>query len=117
MINIDYQSREFTKVEKYLMTAGQDNISLKDLEDGTSIPVSGIMTFEDIDEETGERNELCSIIDHEKNVYVFQSATATRSLLDIASIMEGEPFSVIKFSGKTKAGRDFVNLKLDTTGL
>ena len=31
--------------------------------------------------------------------------------------MEGDSFSVIKFSGKTKAGRDFISCKLDTANL
>ena len=42
MVEIKEMSREFTKVEKYLMTTAPDIESLKNIEDGSSIPVDGI---------------------------------------------------------------------------
>ena len=42
-----------------------------------------------------------------------QIESLSKSLKDIAKIMGDKPFSVIKTSGKTKAGRDFVNCELD----
>ena len=60
---------------------------------------------------------ILSVITPDKEVYSCQSATFKRSLKDIATIMGDKPFSVIKTSGKTKAGRDFVNCELDIKSL
>ena len=48
MINIKNMSRDFTEVEQYLMTISPAIVSMKDVEDGTSITVAGILNFEDI---------------------------------------------------------------------
>lgn len=117
MINVTYTSREFSEVETYLMTIAPSIKSMKDVADGTSIAVAGIMSFEDVDEQTGEVDIITSIITPENVVYAFQSATFKRSLSDIANIMHGKPFSVIKTSGVTKGGRDFINCELDITKL
>lgn len=117
MINITYSSREFSEVETYLMTIAPSIKSMKDVEDNTSIQVGGILRFDDIDEETGEKDDIMSIITPENEVYAFQSATFKRSLLDIAKIMSGKPFSVVKISGVTKTGRDYINCTLDITKL
>ena len=117
MINVTYTSREFSEVETYLMTIAPSIKSMKDVADGTSIAVAGIMSFDDVDEQTGEVDKITSIITPENVVYAFQSATFKRSLTDIANIMHGKPFSVIKTSGVTKAGRDFINCELDITKL
>lgn len=117
MINVTYTSREFSEVETYLMTIAPSIKSMKDVADGTSIAVAGIMSFEDVDEQTGEVDIITSIITPENVVYAFQSATFKRSLSDIANIMHGKPFSVIKTSGVSKGGRDFINCELDITKL
>ena len=36
---------------------------------------------------------------------------------DIYEVMETTPFTVIKISGKTKAGRDFINCVLDVESI
>ena len=46
-ITINTQSRDFTEVEQYLMTIDRGIKSLKDVEDNTSIPVAGYLTFTD----------------------------------------------------------------------
>lgn len=117
MINVTYTSREFSEVETYLMTIAPSIKSMKDVADGTSIAVAGIMSFEAVDEQTGEVDNITSIITPENVVYAFQSPTFKRSLSDIANIMHGKPFSVIKTSGVTKGGRDFINCELDITKL
>lgn len=117
MINVTYTSREFSEVETYLMTISPSIISMKDVPDGTSIEVAGIMLFEDVDEETGEKDDIMSIITPGNEAYAFQSTTFKRNLLDIAKIMHGKSFSIIKISDKTKAGRDFINCTLDITKL
>lgn len=117
MINITETSREFTEVEKYLLTMAPSIITLKDVQDGTSIKVDGYLSFIDVKESTGEEVELLSIITPEKEVFTTQSATFKRSLHDIAKIMGNNPFSIIKISGETKAGRPFINCTLDVTSL
>lgn len=113
MIKILEQSREFNEIEQYLMTIAPSIVSAKDIKDGTKIKVDGYLTFEDIDDNTGEVSEIMSIITPEKTVFSCQSATFRRSVMDIASIMKGKPFGIIKTSGKTKANRDYINCTLD----
>lgn len=117
MIKIKETSRDFTEVEQYLMTIAPSIKGLKDLDDSTSIKVDGVMIFEDVKETTGEAVEIVSLITPEKEVYSGQSKTFKRSLKDIQNIMNGKPFSIIKISGKTKAGRDYINCTLDINSL
>lgn len=116
MVEIQEMSREFTKVEKYLMTTAPDIEPLKNIADGECIPIDGFLIFDDI-KDTGEKCEIVSIITPDKKVYSGQSATFKKSLKDIESVMSGEKFSIIKISGKTKAGRDYINCTLDVSNL
>ena len=113
MIKITEKSREFSKVEQYLMTVAPSIISAKDVEDGTKITVSGVLEFTDIKDD-GTETEIMSIITPDKAVYSCQSSTFKRSIHDIMEIMDGEPFTIVKTSGETKAGRDYINCFLDT---
>lgn len=117
MINIKEMSREFNEVEQYLMTIAPSIVSAKDVEDGERITVDGILMFDDVKEDTGEKVEIMSIITPEKHVYSCQSATFKRSIRDISNIMKGKPFTVIKTSGKTKSNRDYINCVLDVGSL
>ena len=117
MIEIKTVSREFTEVEQYLMTIAPSIQSVKDVEDGTHITVDGVLEFTDIKENTGEAVDIMSIITPDKQVYSCQSATFKRSIRDISNIMNGKQFTVIKTSGVTKSGRDFINCVLDTKSL
>nr|DAT95650.1 MAG TPA: ssDNA binding protein [Caudoviricetes sp.] len=117
MIKIKETSREFTSVEKYIMTISPAITSLKDVVDGEKITVDGFLTFDDVKEKTGEVVEVLSIITPEKKVYSCQSATFKRSIRDILEVMTSTPFTVIKISGKTKAGRDFINCVLDVESI
>lgn len=112
MINITEMSRDFNEIEKYLLTISPKIKSIKDLEDGSVITVDGYCVFSDVKDD-GTFTEVMSIITPEKEVYAFQSVTFKRSLIDIFNIMGGKPFNVIKTSGKSKAGRDYVNCELD----
>lgn len=51
------ESRDFDKVDKYLMTAGKGAVSMKDVEDGTSIPVAGYLEFVD-EKDDGTESEF-----------------------------------------------------------
>lgn len=117
MVEIKECSREFTEVEQYLMTIAPSIISMKDVPDGTHITVDGILTFEDTEESTGDITDILSIITPEKKVYSCQSSTFKRSLWDISNIMKGKSFTILKTSGKTKAGRNFINCELDVEGI
>ncbi len=113
MIDILSKTREFNEVEQYLMTIAPSIKSMKDVEDGTKITVDGVLYFEDVKEKDGEVVEVMSIITPEKQVYSCQSKTFKRSINDIERIMGDKKFTIIKTSGKTKAGRDFINCVLD----
>lgn len=117
MVEIKTVSREFTEVEQYLMTIAPSIHSVKNIEDGTHITVDGVLEFTDIKENTGESVDIMSIITPDKQVYSCQSATFKRSIRDISNIMTGKQFTVIKTSGVTKSGRDFINCVLDTESL
>lgn len=117
MIEIMHCSREFSEVEQYLMTIAPSIILMKDVSDGTHITVDGILTFEDTKESTGVVSDILSVITPEKKVYSCQSSTFKHSLQDISNIMKGKTFTIVKTSGKTKAGRDFINCELDVESL
>lgn len=116
MVEVKEMSREFTKVERYLMTTAPDIEPLKNIVDGASIQIDGYLIFDDVKDD-GEVQEIVSIITPDKKVYSGQSATFRKSLKDIDNVMEGEKFSIIKISGKTKAGRDYINCTLDVSNL
>lgn len=109
-------SREFSKVEIYLMTSSSDVESLKNVSDETSIPIDGYILFKDKDQK-GEETDILSLITPDKKVYACQSQTFRRSFLEIFKLMDGEAFSIIKKSGVSKGGRDFINCVLDVNSL
>lgn len=111
-ITINTQSKDFTEVEQYLMTLDRGIKSLKDVEDNASIPVAGYLTFTD-EKEDGDNVDLLSIITPDNEVFCCQSDTFKRSFDNITNIMHGKPFSVIKVSGTTKAGRPYIDCVLD----
>lgn len=114
MIRIKEMSKDFNKTEKYLMTISPGIVTMKEVPDGTHIRVAGTLMFEDVKEDSGEIVEVLSIITPDKKVYSCQSATFKRSIAVIAAIMEGSDFTVIKTSGKTRSGRDYINCVLDS---
>ena len=116
MITIKEQSRDFSVVEQYLMTLDNNITSMKDVEDGKSIQVDGYILFED-EKDNGDVAEILSIITPDKEVFSCQSVTFKRSVKDIYGIMNGAPFAVLKSSGVTKSGRDFINCALDVNSV
>lgn len=111
-ITINTQSNDFTEVEQYLMTLDRGITSLKDVEDNTSIPVAGYLTFTD-EKKNGDSVDILSIITPDNEVFSCQSTTFKRSFDNISNIMHGKQFSVIKVSGTTKAGRPYIDCALD----
>ena len=105
-------SKELTKIEQYMLTIDKGAESMKDVPDGTSIPVSVWCCYED-EKEDGTTTDITAIMDTSGKVYAFQSATFRRSLKHIHEVFGNEPYAIIKESGKTKAGRDFIDCRLD----
>ena len=117
MITITNTSREFTAVERYLMTVAPSIKTVKVLEDGDIINVAGYLEFVD-EKDDGSTVELMSIITPDNKVYSTQSATFKISIKNIEAAMNGHfPFPVMKISGESKAGRKFVDCVLDIESL
>lgn len=110
-VTIKETSKEFTAIEKYLMTISPEIEVIKNLPDGTVLNVDGYLLFDDI-KDTGESSEIMSIITTDKKVFSTQSATFKRAVKDIFSVMGKYPFPVKKISATTKAGRPYVNAVL-----
>jgi hypothetical protein len=115
MITITNTTKEFTAIEKYLMTTAPTIKTVKTLQDGDVINVAGYLEFVD-EKEDGTTSELMSLITTDNAVYSTQSVTFKRSIKDIESIMQF-PFPVKKISGQSKAGRNFVDCVLDIDSL
>lgn len=116
MITIKNETKEFTPVEKYILTVAPTIKTVKTLQDGDVINVAGYLEFVD-EKEDGTTAELMSIITTDNVVYSTQSVTFKRSIKDIESVMQGFPFPVKKISGQSKAGRKYVDCVLDIDSL
>ena len=118
MLTIKDSSKELTKVERYFMTQSQAMEMLQNVEDGVKIPVAAFCLYEDYKEDEEKTVTLLSILTPDNRVFVTQSKTFMRSFGDIADVFredngEYDAFTIVKVSGKTKAGRPFVNCVLD----
>lgn len=117
MITLKNTSKEFTPVEKYLLTVAPTIKTVKTLHDGDVINVAGYLEFID-EKEDGTTTELMSIITTDNAVFSTQSVTFKRSIKDIETVMRGQfPFPVKKISGESNAGRKFVDCVLDIDSL
>lgn len=117
MIKVMGQTREFTPVERYLLTVAPTIRTVKSLNDGDVIDVAGYLEFID-EKEDGTTTELMSIITTDYAVFSTQSVTFKRSIKDIETTMQGcFPFPVKKITGQSKAGRDYVDCVLDIDSL
>lgn len=116
MITIKNKTRNFTKVEEYLLTKAPTIKTIKTLVDGDVINVAGYLEFVD-EKDDGTTTELMSIITTDNAVYSTQSVTFKRSIKDIETVMQGFPFPVKKISGQSKVGRNFVDCVLDIDSL
>ena len=115
MIKVTNQTKEFTEIEKYLMTTAPTIKTVKTLQDGDVINVAGYIEFID-EKEDGTTAELMSIITTDKTVYSTQSVTFKRSIKNIEAVIQF-PFPVKKISGQSKAGRNYVDCVLDIDSL
>lgn len=115
MITITNATKEFTAVERYLMTTAPTIKSVKNISDGDVINVAGYIEF--TDEKDDGTTEMMSIITTDKTVFSTQSVTFKRSIKDIETVMQRFPFPVKKISGQSKAGRKYVDCVLDIDSL
>lgn len=116
MITIKTASKELTKTEQYLLTISPAILSLNKIEDRTKIPVDVYAVYDSVNDETGETAEILAILTKDKDVYATCSKTFKHSFFDIVSIF-GTDFTCEKISGKTKAGREYINCILDTDSI
>ena len=98
---------EVDKRTVYLMTKNPDMTSIKDVEDGTQLDITHVCRFTDTNKD-GNVVEIETYLDTNGNVYATQSTTFKEDFDDICDIFLGEDVSIIKKSGTTKAGRDYV---------
>lgn len=105
-------SKELTKIEQYMLTVDKGAESMKNVPDGTSIPVAVWCSYED-EKEDGTLTEITAIMDTSGKVYAFQSATFRKSLERIHEVFGDKEYAIIKGSGKTKTGRDYIDCFLD----
>ena len=115
-ITITYTSRELTEVEQYLMIMDAGITYMKDVADGTSIPVDAYLEYKYVKKD-GTEADLLSIITVDGKVYSTQSETFKSSLKSIHEMMNGKPYAIVKRSGETKAGRPFVDCGLDVNSV
>lgn len=113
MRNVIYESREFTKVEKYQLMLAQDVIMMKSVPDGTVLHVTGMLNYEDSE----DGRVIHTLLATEPgspfpNAYAFQSDTFGEALNDIADLYDGE-FEIVKTSGVSKAGREYITCTLN----
>ena len=100
-------TEDVDKRTKYLMTKNPAMTSIKDVADDTQLDITHVCEFTDVNKD-GVPVDITTFMDKNGNVYATQSSTFKEYLGDILSIFEGEDVSIVKKSGKTKAGRDFV---------
>ncbi len=116
MVEIKEMSREFSDVEKYLMTIAPNMVQMNSVEDGEKITIEGYLVFNNTKED-GTTTEVLSMITPEKKVYSCQSITFKKSVFDIWHLFNGIPVTIVKSSGKTKAGRNYINCYLDVESM
>ena len=107
IVKLSKPEEEVDKRIKYLMTKNPAITSIKEVADNTQLDITHVCDFTDVDKD-GNTVAIESYMDTNGNVYATQSETFKECFSDIRDIFYGEDISIIKKSGKTKAGRDYV---------
>lgn len=84
--------------------------------DGLSVPIQYWALYNDPKEAKDgslRDNLVLSFIDISGAKYSTISATFIREFLDVAAIMEPDPFAILLVHGTTKGGKPFVSCELD----
>lgn len=100
-------SKELNKKELYKMTMDAGIKKMKDYV-GSSIDVYAYCIYTDFNSKDNKEVEVLSVMDTDGSVFATNSATFKKDFLNIATLMEGEDFSVGVASGTSKAGREFI---------
>lgn len=111
MVEIKRTSKELDKVTIYRMTLDNAITSCKDLDDGTEITVSAWLEYDDT-KENGKVETVFSILASDGHVYACTSKTFARNIMEIADVFDGEEFTIVKNSGVSKAGKNFIYASL-----
>lgn len=115
MIITSKSSESFTKAELYRMTKSPSIVSVKTVADGTIMAPIGWLTFDD-ENDKGEVSHMLSIIglgeDDQEVVWSCQSQTFKDNFMDLWELFKEDSFKIMKLSGQSKAGREYVNCDL-----
>lgn len=104
-------SKELNKKELYKMTMDAGIKKMKDYV-GSIIDVYAYCIYTDFNSKDNKEVEVLSVMDTDGSVFATNSATFKKDFLNIATLMEGEEFSVGVTSGTSKAGREFITCTL-----
>ena len=99
-----------SKKVMYKLTRAK-GMNIKDLENGTCLPVDVWALYTDVNTKGNEQTVLTIISGEEK--YHTISPTFQRDFADIVSLMDGEDFAIIITKATSKSGREFVTCELD----
>ena len=110
-------SRELNKREIYKLTKGDDTVSFKTLSDGAILYPTDFLVYEDDNKKRGLIEVLAVIGKNakcEEEIWSGQSKTFRDRFLDIWDDFsdDPEPFGIIKKSGITKNGDEYVTCTL-----
>lgn len=104
-------SKELDKKELYKMTMDAGIKKMKDYV-GSTIDVYAYCIYTDFNSKDNKEVEILSVMDTDGSVFATNSATFKRDFLNIATLMEGEDFSIGVTSGTSKTDRMFITCTL-----
>lgn len=104
-------SKELNKKEQYKLTMDAGIKKMKDFV-GASIDVYAYCIYTDFNSKDKKEVEVLSVMDEDGNVYATNSPTFKKDFMNIATLMDGDDFSVGITSGTSKAGREFITCTL-----
>lgn len=116
MYEIKETNKQLNGIEEYALTSSTASIMVKEIEDGTPINVKVYAFFTRTEEKDGEKKvtDLLSILTEDNQVYCTQSETFKRSFRDcVTASRDFDIIPIIKMSGTTNKGRDFVDCTLN----
>lgn len=105
-MEITRKSREFTPAEIYKATKSNNIKRMSDIEDNEIITAKDYIVYEDVKED-GSSITILSIIT-DTGIYATNSATFTRTFLDIVDIMGELPVNITVGHDTSKNGRKFI---------
>ena len=117
MYEIKQSNKELNAVEEYALTSSPASKMIKEIPDNTPINVKvyAFFTRTETDNKGEEKvTDLLSVLTEDNHVYCTQSETFKRSFRDCATASKDfDIIPIIKMSGTTKNGRDFVDCTLN----